>query len=67
MALTIGEANAVNLVLRDLIGQRSAAATAYQVGAAAQLLADHARKTLGAGLSGDDVLASEWAAKEGLR
>ncbi|XBB66834.1 hypothetical protein ABFU82_22420 [Nocardioides sp. WV_118_6] len=67
MALTIGEASAVNLVLRELLGQRSAAATAHQVGAAAALLADHAHKTLSAGLRGDDVLASDWAAKEGLR
>lgn len=53
MALTITEANAVNVVLRHLLDDTDDSAGRLQE--AAELLANKANKTLGAGLTVRDI------------
>lgn len=62
MALTITEANAVNVVLRELTGlTRDDGKTAGNaVIEAAALLAEHAHKVLGAGLHESSIHTSPW-------
>lgn len=64
MALTVGEANAVNVLLRHVIGQRDPALAEWPdehyeaLGRAAVLLAEKAHKALFAGLTPDQVRAA---------
>ncbi|NGZ99424.1 hypothetical protein G5V59_00365 [Nocardioides sp. W3-2-3] len=67
MALTIEQANAVNTLVREVLGERRAEVSSADVAKAAALLADHAHKRLGAGVHSSTVYASPWAAREGVR
>lgn len=58
MALTIGEANAVNTVLLFLAANGTR--TSEQALAAANLLAEKAHKALGAGFNGKGDVAKVW-------
>lgn len=63
MALTIGEASAVNTVLRFVAqdaGYRGAVPTSSEALTAANLLAQKAHKALGAGYSGTGDVAKVW-------
>lgn len=57
MALTVTEASAVNTLIDYLLGNRNALGGPDRLDAreAAQLLADHAHKTLSAGVNAVDV------------
>lgn len=64
MALNIGEADAVNTVVKRLLGIEDATGKSgddEQVIAAAELLADKAFKALGAGIHGSTVQAHRWS------
>lgn len=65
MALTVGEANAVNHVLDFILGnKRDIRITPELARDSAILLADHAHKTLSAGLTGADVAQTQvWRQK----
>jgi hypothetical protein len=67
MALTIGDANDINHVLDYMLGTRDGARlTAEQVRESAIRLADHACKTLSAGINGDGV-RKRWDRYQGKR
>jgi hypothetical protein len=57
MALTVTEASAVNTLIDYLLGNRNALGGPDRLDArqAAELLADHANKTLSAGVTGSHV------------
>lgn len=66
MALTIEEATAVNVLIREVLGERPADVGPARVAEAMCLLADHAFKPLMAGATSSSVMASSWA-QENLR
>lgn len=64
MALNIGEADAVNTVVKRLLGIEDPTGKAgddEKVIAAAELLADKAHKALGAGINGSTVHTHRWS------
>lgn len=61
MAFTIAEADAINTVLAELVGQRRPETTPERVTEAAAFLADRAHRQLGAGLRSTEIEASAWA------